>query len=207
MNRLLFTLAIMLFSLTTLPAQYFNKYVEDGEKLFLQEDFYGAYFYYGAALDIREDVDIRYKYAESARLFSLFSDAEDSYWKLIEMRDSSGIQIPPDVGFQLAMVTKQLGKYEEAHELFENYVNGSSTGDPLAEIAAKEAEICLQVISRIQSPDKTYAVRNIDTTGVVINSGIPNLPPTSMTICYTIPPTDSAILKRRFARDGRIKKY
>ena len=101
-------------------AQSLRAYLKAADNAFATNDYFTALVYYKKVLEVEPDKsNIHFKYAESARLFQAYRIAEDAYHKITLSKDSLNI---PLATFWLASVKKNLGKYEEAEQLFTDYL-------------------------------------------------------------------------------------
>ena len=94
------------------------------DEAMVSKNYYGALTWYMEALDFdRDDPELIYKVAESARLFKAYDLAAEKY-KLIV--DSLGQGNYPDASLYLGQMYQQLGKYEDAQNYYNIYVSENS---------------------------------------------------------------------------------
>lgn len=100
--------------------QSLRAYVKAADDAFNKNDYFTAYIYYNKVLAVEpERNDIRFKYAESARLFQTYRVAEDAYHKITLSKDSLNY---PLATYWLGSVKKNLGKYDEATVVLNDYL-------------------------------------------------------------------------------------
>ena len=96
----------------TINAQTFKAYLKAGDKAIQKKDYYAAMVYLKNALEINPDsYEVMYRYAEVARQYHGYDQAEEYYKKvaLSENKDEF-----PLVNFWLGEVKKSKGEYAEA---------------------------------------------------------------------------------------------
>ncbi len=137
---LLFTGALFLTAQTA-QSQSFEEWVRAADKVFTQKDYYTAFRYYGIAVKYKPDrSDVLYQYAESARLFGILGKAESGYQSVIASPEQSTY---PLAKYHLAQVKQSLGKYDEATELFQQFLTENPNADAeLKSVARKGIEDC-----------------------------------------------------------------
>ena len=130
------------------------KVLEEADKAFAQKDYYSAMKYYEYVMEVEEEpVEILFKYAEAARLFDAYSFADTAYTKVLE-RDSS--QQYPMAKYYLAKMKKATGHFNDAQELYEEFIAESpKVSAEFITQATKEAEVCAwaKTISENPNPD------------------------------------------------------
>ena len=93
-------------------AQKAEKWIELGDQAFEENDYYGAYAYYGKAMQIDSTkAEWQYKFAESARGINNYSVAARFYEKVYKKERG---RFYPDGVFHLANMLKYLGDYKES---------------------------------------------------------------------------------------------
>lgn len=130
MNRLLY--AAMFFVLccftSQLQAQSQDQWIKAGDKAFTTGDYYAAYRYYGIAIEYDSSrTDLWYQYAESAREFDAYRSAEAAYEQVLTGETSSSY---PMAVFHLAAVKQRIGKYKEARDLYEQFLEDNPEASP-----------------------------------------------------------------------------
>ena len=100
--------------------QTLKQYLKAAAESFYAEDYYSALTYYDIAREIEEeDMEILYKYAESARLFEAYTFADTAYTKVLYSEDGAAY---PMASYWSAVVKKQLGYYDDAEMLFQKFL-------------------------------------------------------------------------------------
>jgi Outer membrane protein and related peptidoglycan-associated (lipo)proteins len=126
---------------------------------FRAKDYYAAMQYYGKVLEMEPHrMDISYRYADAARQSGAFGRAEQWYEKTLL---GEGGKDFPDVELQLASVKKQLGKYEEAIQIYEKYGvrKGQAAPNTLLDKAQEERMECEWAMEKIAAPDRSVQVK------------------------------------------------
>jgi len=116
MNKIILLLAFLLTAGVATQAQSFGQYINAAEEALNGKDYYSAMKYYEEALKIQpKKVDVRFQYANAARLINAYEVAETAYE---EVRTEAKVEDYPLLNFWLAEVKQKLGKYAEARELY-----------------------------------------------------------------------------------------
>ncbi len=114
---------IFFFFINVCSAQTFRQYMKAADNSFEEKNYYAAMKYYQDALEIKEnDTDAIYRCAESARLFFAYETAEIYFQKL----NKNEINNFPLYYLRVAQVKQTLGKYEEAEEYFNLFIEGDN---------------------------------------------------------------------------------
>lgn len=130
MNRFLYaTLFLVLCGLTSqLHAQSQDQWIKAGDKAFTTGDYYAAYRYYGIAIEYDSSrTDLWYQYAESAWEFDAYRSAEKAYEQVLKGETSASY---PMAVFNLAAVKQRIGKYQEARDLYEQFLEDTPDAAP-----------------------------------------------------------------------------
>ena len=102
-------------------AQNQSQYINAGDKAFLEKNYYGALSYYLEALEFDStDVNLLYDAAESARLFSSYSVAQDLYQKVVDKDNENKY---PLSSYWLAEMFQMQGNYEQAKSYYQLYLS------------------------------------------------------------------------------------
>lgn len=119
--RKIFLLFIIIMStVCAMNAQSLRAYIKAADNAFAKKDYFTALVYYKKVLEVEPArSEIHFKYAESARLFQAYRIAEDAYQKITTSKDSLRY---PLATYWLGSVKKNLGKYEEATVVLQNYL-------------------------------------------------------------------------------------
>lgn len=124
----------------TSAGQSAKAFEQAGDKAFAEKDNYTAMLHYRDAMERSpNDPAIWYKYAEVARQFNAFEEAEEYYAKAWKSKDSTTLRLAP---FWLGQVKKCLGKYQEASSVFEAFLAKSTATDYYTDWAINELNAC-----------------------------------------------------------------
>ncbi len=127
-----------------------------------QHDYYAAFKYYGKVLEMEpKRTDIMVRYADAARLYGAYRDAEVHYEQALGADNAAAGKYHSAL-FGLALVKKSLGKYEEALRLFERYAARPDSDPELGKKAASEIEECEWAMEKITNPDKLVQLTPLD---------------------------------------------
>lgn len=164
MNKIYFILSfIFLLSGLSLQGQTLAAYEDAAREAFEAEEYSSALSYYESALEIDPDkIDNLYMVAEVARLLHAYQLAEKYYLSVASHEDWAKY---PHADFLLASVKKRLGKYAEAGDLFQRFVDNASAdivGDKFIKDAKREVSNC-QIAPEIVNDSLEY----ITTTNLV----------------------------------------
>ena len=111
---------ISLLYVGSMCGQSLRAYMKAADDAFNKNNYFTAFIYYNKILDVEPDNnEIRFKYAESARLFQTYRVAEDAYHKITLSKDSLNY---PLATYWLGSVKKSLGKYDEASQVLNDYL-------------------------------------------------------------------------------------
>ena len=122
MKKLAYILFLFIFT-NNITAQTAKAFEEAGDVAFGQKDYSAALEYYlEAEAKGKNNDDLAWKMAETARFFNSYALAEKNYKKVIDAKLTKKY---PTAKFQLALAKKAQGKYEEAKTIFEEVI-----GDP-----------------------------------------------------------------------------
>jgi hypothetical protein len=167
-----------LFLVPITQAQKTKTLIEDGDKAFVDNDFFGAAIYYNRAiLQDSTDIAIQYKYADASRLNYDYKIADHWYAKVFK-GDPQGKQYP-DCSFWLANIKKTQGKYKEAKSLFDKYAkkNKKKKNDYYVLKAIQEVAACDYAQLLMASPDKSITIIHLDS---MVNSKVSEYAPIQM---------------------------
>ena len=102
-------------------AQTFNAYVKAGDEEFALRNYYAALQRYQEAIDIEEDrTDVRFKAAESARLFQAYQQAARLYQGV--RADSLARSAYPLATYWQGRMQHRLGNYDQARMLYNQFL-------------------------------------------------------------------------------------
>ena len=137
----------------SLSAQSLRSYERAGDEAFKKKNYGAAVQYYKDVLK-RQDNDIAlwWKYAESARLYQSFPEAERSYLKIATSPKHK--EKHPLVYYRIGEVKKNLGDYSSAISYFERFLQEKPPkADPLFfQRAQAEIEFCKSATALAASP-------------------------------------------------------
>lgn len=145
-----------------LKAQTLKKFLSAAEEAILDRDFHNALYYYQEATEFdTTNLDIRYKYGESAQAFNAYTIAEKEFQF---MSDNDTDNAYPLSTFHLAQVQQNLGKYEEAKRNYELYIseNDGDDSDYITK-AEKEIEAINWAVENQENPVQGVTVTHLDT--------------------------------------------
>ncbi len=147
--------------------QNLRAYEKAGDAAYDQRDYGTALVYYRTVLNKRDDESLLWKYAESARMYQAFQEAERAYTKL-QKKNRQKKEGYPLLDFQLGMVYKSLGEYPRAITFFEKFLNDKPTA-PAEYFPKAQEEIgsCLGAQKAIVAADKNLKIRHL---GKEVNS-------------------------------------
>ncbi|MDO9186041.1 MAG: SPOR domain-containing protein [Bacteroidia bacterium] len=159
----------------SLHAQKLKTLIENGDKAFADNDFFGAAIYYNQAiLQDSTDIALQYKYAEASRLNYDF-DIADHWYNKVYKTDAQG-KLYPECPFWLATIKKSKGKYKDAKKLFDKYAkkNKKKKNDYFVKKAIQEVAACDYANLLIASADKSINIVHLDTS---VNSKVSEYAP------------------------------
>jgi tetratricopeptide (TPR) repeat protein len=120
MIRYLATLSLILMTLNV-SAQTFNAFVKAGEEALERSDFQAALQHFAGALQQRpQATGVAYQYAEVARRFHAYEQAETYYLQVLESPESNRF---PNAQYGLGRVYQAQGNYEKAIAYFQAFLN------------------------------------------------------------------------------------
>jgi len=136
-------------------------YIKAAEEAFATKNYYGALTWFTEALDFdRDNPELIYKVAESARHFEAYDQAAEKY-KLIV--DSLGEGNFHDASYYLGQMYQRLGKYEDAKNYYNIYISEFSGEDEdLSAMAQKELASVEYAITRTKEIDKSANITDIE---------------------------------------------
>ena len=141
-------ISLLFFQSQIILAQSLQSYKKAAENALLLQDYNAALLYINQALTIEpDDTNLQYSYAEVARRFNAFELAEEYYEKVLNSKEKQNF---PSAYFRLALVKKQIGKYEEAIDNFAKFISVKATNKDKIEIkrAQKEIKTCQWAINK-----------------------------------------------------------
>jgi len=160
MNKILTTLvAIMCFSFIT-NAQTLKQYKKAAQQALNNQDYYAALDHYDIILQVdSQSVSNKYNHAEAARNFNAYTLAEKSYEAVMKSEQVSEF---PMTSYHLATVKKNIGKYEEAKTLFQQFLESSEGIDnQYTQRANAEMEYLTWAASVVDTPDPEMTIERL----------------------------------------------
>ncbi len=160
-ERLALAIFLLAFGAFTLSAQSARAFEKAGDKAFAEKDYYTAFVHFRDAMERSpDDVGLWYKYAEVTRRFNAFEEAERYYSKVFTSKET---QLYPLAAFWLGQVKKNLGKYQDALELFGTFLKNSTEADYHAQWANEELNSCRWAMEAPAEPaDKSVRIEHLD---------------------------------------------
>jgi tetratricopeptide (TPR) repeat protein len=154
-------LFMLLLFAAQLPAQSAKAFEKAGDKALAENDFYAAVYQYREAMERSpDDVGLWYKYAEVARQFNAFEEAEKYYEKVLASNVSERHPMAP---FWLGQVKKCLGKYEAASEYFEAFLKKNTSPSYYTDWAINELNTCKWAMADLPSASgKSVQIAHLD---------------------------------------------
>jgi len=111
----IFTIALLLFSLIA-SAQSQKQLIKVGDQLFAEGDYYGASKWYKDALETEAVfLELKFKYAESLRLYNDYAKAVKEYYYIYKKDNGRTFPLAP---FWYSTMLKYNGEYNEAKKYF-----------------------------------------------------------------------------------------
>ena len=131
-------------------AQTLKAFLKAADEATLDKDYYNAMYYYATALEFDStDIDLKYKFAESAKTFNSYRLAEKEFQFVT---DNDTINAYPLAPFHLAEMQQQQGNYEAARRNYELFIAENSEG---------QERFLSRAYNNIEAID--WAIRQIDT--------------------------------------------
>lgn len=144
----------------SINAQTLKALEKAADKAFAVEDYYSAMIHIADALEIEpENSRLFYKYAEICRQFNAHELAEEYYTRIIENGDAKQF---PLTWFWLGMTKKNMGKYADAIELFDNFSNIEAADSPLSQRAKTEIATCRWAMNLQSDSTLMTTVKHLD---------------------------------------------
>ena len=113
------TFQLLLWLPACLWCQSLSSLVRDADEAYQKKEYHKAHELYQSAIEKEaDDHALWFKYAESARQINQYSEAEKYYTRILESQDKFLFGM---ARFWLGQIKKNLGKYEEAAELFRDF--------------------------------------------------------------------------------------
>lgn len=140
--------------------QSLKAWLSAADTAFAHKDYYSAFKYYEVALEYDSTrVDVWYHFAESAREFTAFPYAERAYAKVVNTPNHSF----PMAYYWLAETKFQLGKYDEAADYYEMFLEDKpKSGEKYFEKATKKLEDSHWAVDILSRPNN-ITINPLDT--------------------------------------------
>ncbi len=123
MKHFLIVISLLTLSLAS-SAQTARQYLKAADAEFQGNDYYSAMKHYQMAMEIvGEKPELLYKYAEAARLFAAYTFADTAYTKVLNSSSSANY---PLTRFWLGSIKKKIGKYQEARQFFQEFIDSTA---------------------------------------------------------------------------------
>ncbi|MEO6132866.1 MAG: hypothetical protein ABIQ02_13535 [Saprospiraceae bacterium] len=162
MRPLILTTLLTFFLIQAGSSQTLNAYLKGAADALAKKDYFTAYNFMRTAHEIEpNNVEITYKLAEAARLYSAFTRAEEFYQAVAGDKDAEKF---PATNYWLGYVKERLGKYEDALNLYTIYLSEHSDDD--AELTAqvnKHIAICNWAIEQLKHKDTSLVLIHLGT--------------------------------------------
>lgn len=161
MKKIIFPLILSACCIFVASGQTYRQYLKAADEEFQNLNYYSAMKHYQEAMSIEgEQPEVLFKYAEAARLFQSYTFADTAYTKVLAGEQAKQY---PLAKYWLATVKKKQGKYEEAQELFEQFVEEHpNTYSNYTEVASREIEALNWAIEAILQPDENVTVERLN---------------------------------------------
>ncbi len=158
-------LLLIFCSHTTFFAQSQTQLIKVGDQLYGEGDYYAASLWYKQAMDVDSSfLELRYKYAESLRMYNEYEKAE---WYYFSIYKEDRARIYPLAPFWYSMMLKYNGNYNEAKKSFKRIKNiyKDKNGFHYQKVV-QEIKSCEKAIEII----KDTLLLNIKNVGVNVNT-------------------------------------
>lgn len=163
MNKNIFYLILIfpLFFTTNAKSQSLKSYLTAAEKSFEEKNYGTALEFYRASNEfIKDDADILYKSAESARLFKAYTFAESKLEYLDEKNPDNKYSL---ITFWLGDIKQRLGKYSEAIDNYNLYLSEyQGESEYFDKRANKEIEACKWAQDLIFNPSENVKINRLE---------------------------------------------
>ncbi|MFZ1678815.1 MAG: hypothetical protein WAT91_16145 [Saprospiraceae bacterium] len=162
MRPLILTTLLSFFLIQAAGSQTLNAYLKGADDALAKKDYFSAYNFLRTAHEIEENnIEITYKLAEAARLYSAFTRAEEFYQTVADDKDANDY---PATTFWLGYVKERLGKYQDALDLYKIYISEHNGDDAeLTTMAQKHTEIAQWAIEQLKNKDTSLVLIHLGT--------------------------------------------
>lgn len=150
--------ALLTAALAETQAQTFKAWEKAGDKALKNKDVNAAMHHYARALGLNpEHVGLGYKYAGLAQRAHAYEAARDYYLKVTASPEAG---VYPQALFQLGMMEKTLGRYDQAASHFRDFIDRYGAFDPARKAQAEsQLEQCRRAAEMSAQPPTAELVR------------------------------------------------
>ena len=161
MNRTILILLTFCALAFKTEAQTLKAFLKAAEEAVEEKDFYNAMYYYSQAVEFdTSNIDLVYKYGESAMTFNAYNAAEQQFLYVTE-NDTDNTY--PLSTYYLAEMQQRQGKYEESKRNFELFLSENDAEYPLyINKAEKEIDAINWAIENQDNPVEGVEVSHLD---------------------------------------------
>ena len=126
-------------------------FLKAGEEAVADKDYYNATYYYKTALEFdTTNLEVRYKYGETAKIFNAFSLAEEAFSYVVS-NDSDNTY--PLASLYLAQTQQSLGKYDDAERNYQLFLSEYSGDEERHKLKAEmELEAIAWARDKVDNP-------------------------------------------------------
>ncbi len=159
-EKLVYIILITLITQWVVNGQSIGAFINAADKAFEREDYYSASSYYRTTLEYDSTrLDLRYRLAESLRLFNAYNAAILTYTEVLESEEAEKY---PLINFWLGTLYQKTGNYEEAIKNYELYISEyGDRGNGMAEKAKMNIEACNWAISESEMSDPSIEITKL----------------------------------------------
>ncbi|MCB9310149.1 MAG: PD40 domain-containing protein [Lewinellaceae bacterium] len=141
-------------------------FLKAAETEYAAKNYYAALVYYNNVLEFdKNDPEIIFKAAESARMFDSYSHAAEKYQYLI---DTLGSTAYPSASFYLAQMKQRMGKYDDARKYYNMFLSENGDLDTTYLMVTKKELSALDYAEQLSQ--KKPLGTNIERLGTDINT-------------------------------------
>jgi outer membrane protein OmpA-like peptidoglycan-associated protein len=135
-------------------------WLKAADESFEEKNYYSALTFYSEALEFdTSNMDVRFKVAESARMFNAYSLAVENYKEVLKKDEEDKY---PDVAFHLADMYMMLGNYEEALTHFNIYLGEHRDENEALTAKSEEAiETIAYAKEKIENFDESIVIERL----------------------------------------------
>ncbi|HRF37369.1 MAG TPA: hypothetical protein PK198_01155, partial [Saprospiraceae bacterium] len=150
--------ALLTAALAETQAQTFKAWEKAGDKALKNKDVNAAMHHYARALGLNPaHVGLGYKYAGLAQRAHAYEAARDYYLKVTASPEAG---VYPQALFQLGMMEKTLGRYDQAASHFRDFIDRYGASDPARKAQAEsQLEQCRRAAEMSAQPPTAELVR------------------------------------------------